>query len=63
MTELVGISDRLRAGSASSALLQYAQSVMPQDAALSIASIAEIPPYNDDVEKAKGLRTQRHIES
>ena len=55
MTELIGISGSLRAGSFNSALLRHAQSVMPEGAVLHIASIAEIPLYNGDVEKAKGL--------
>jgi hypothetical protein len=44
MTELIGISGSPRAGSVNSALLRYAQAVMPHGATLNIASIAEIPP-------------------
>lgn len=55
MTELIGISGSLRAGSFNSALLKYAQSVVPQGSMMHVASIAEIPLYNADVEKAKGL--------
>ncbi len=50
MTNIVGISGSLRAGSYNSALLRAAKSSMPEGASLGIATIAGIPVYDGDIE-------------
>ena len=50
MVRLVGISGSLREGSLNTALLRSAQELVPEGANLSIASIAEIPLYNGDLD-------------
>jgi chromate reductase len=48
--KIVGISGSLRMGSFNSALLRAAQAVAPEDMEIEIASIADLPPYNADVQ-------------
>lgn len=48
---IVGFSGSLRKASYNSALLHAAQELMPDDAELEIISIADIPFFNEDVEK------------
>jgi NAD(P)H-dependent FMN reductase len=55
MTTILGISGSLRAGSFNSALLRAAQTEMPAGATLEIATIADIPLYDADLESAQGL--------
>jgi NAD(P)H-dependent FMN reductase len=55
MTTIVGFSGSTRAGSLNAALLAAAADLMPEGASLSIASIADIPRYNGDLEKAEGI--------
>lgn len=52
---LVGISGSLRRGSFNAALLRAAASLMPDDGALDVHSIAGIPLYNADDEAANGI--------
>jgi chromate reductase, NAD(P)H dehydrogenase (quinone) len=52
MLRIVGFSGSLRAGSYNTALLRAAQQFAPSDGVLEIASIAEIPLYNFDVENS-----------
>ena len=54
MTKILGISGSLRRGSYNSALLRAAGKLMPEDAALEVASIRGIPLYDGDVE-AQGI--------
>ena len=49
---IVGFSGSLRTGSYNTALLRAAQQFVPPGGVLEIASIAEIPLYNFDVENA-----------
>ena len=55
MTSIVGISGSLRRKSFNSALLRAAAELMPEGATLDIASIADIPLYNGDVEASDGI--------
>lgn len=55
MTTLLGISGSLRRHSFNSALLRAAADVLPTNATLEIASIAEVPLYNGDVEEQHGI--------
>ncbi len=55
MTLLVGISGSLRRRSFNAGLLRAAQIGVPQGTMLEIASIADIPLYNADIEEAEGL--------
>jgi chromate reductase len=50
MVRIVGFSGSLRAGSYNAALLRAAQQFVPSGGVLEVASIAEIPLYNFDVE-------------
>ncbi len=54
-TTLVGIPGSLRRQSLNASLLRAAAGLMPEQASLEIASIADIPLYNGDVETASGL--------
>ena len=54
MIKLIGISGSLRKASLNSAVLRVAASHMPADSELRIASIADIPLYDGDVED-KGI--------
>jgi len=54
MVTIVGISGSLRRGSYNSALLRAAAALMPEGAELRIATIRDIPLYDDDVE-ASGI--------
>ena len=49
---IVGISGSLRRGSYNSALLRLAPDVVPDQAALELVSLADLPFYNGDVEDA-----------
>ena len=55
MLTLIGISGSLRRGSYNSALLRAAAALMPPESELRIASIADIPLYDGDVESAAGI--------
>src|SRR5579871_6881011 len=54
MTRILGISGSLRRGSYNSALLRAATQLMPEGAALEVASIRGVPLYDGDVE-AQGI--------
>ena len=55
MTLLVGISGSLRRHSFNAGLLRAARDELPQGSRLEIASIAEVPLYNADIEEAEGI--------
>jgi NAD(P)H-dependent FMN reductase len=55
MVDLVGIAGSLRQGSFNRALLRAASEVMPDGAKLKIMPIDEVPLYNGDVERSKGI--------
>jgi NAD(P)H-dependent FMN reductase len=55
MAILVGISGSLRRKSFNSALLRAAAELMPAGVTLEIASIAEFPLYNADIEASEGI--------
>ncbi|RJF91038.1 NADPH-dependent FMN reductase [Sphingomonas cavernae] len=50
MTRIVGISGSLRKASYNAGLLRAAEALMPEGATLEIASIADVPLYDADVE-------------
>jgi chromate reductase len=55
MTNIVGISGSLRAGSINSALLRAAAAEMPEGATLTAGTIRGIPLYDGDVEATEGI--------
>jgi chromate reductase len=55
MTNIVGISGSLRAGSINSALLRAAAAEMPGDVTLTAGTIRGIPLYDGDVEATEGI--------
>jgi NAD(P)H-dependent FMN reductase len=55
MITLVGISGSLRQGSYNTSLLRAAAALMPERAALRVATIRGIPLYDGDVEAADGI--------
>ena len=55
MTLLVGLSGSLRRHSYNSGLLRAAQAAMPAGSRLEIASIADVPLYNADLETKAGI--------
>ena len=55
MTTIIGISGSLREGSLNSALLRAAVGLMPAGSVLKVESIAEIPLYNGDDERDRGI--------
>jgi NAD(P)H-dependent FMN reductase len=55
MVTLIGLSGSLRRGSYNSALLRAAAAMMPPDSELRIESIAAIPLYDGDAERAHGV--------
>jgi chromate reductase, NAD(P)H dehydrogenase (quinone) len=52
---LIGISGSLRRGSFNSSVLRAAAYLMPAESELRIASIADIPLYNWDIENTSGI--------
>ena len=56
---LVGISGSLRKGSYNTALLHFSTTVLPEHTALEIATIADLPMYNADLDiPASGKRPE-----
>lgn len=55
MVELVGIAGSLRTGSYNRALLAAATRLMPPGAELRVLSIDDVPLYNADFERARGV--------
>jgi chromate reductase, NAD(P)H dehydrogenase (quinone) len=55
MVTLIGLSGSLRRGSYNSAVLRAAAAMMPSDSELRIESIAAIPLYDGDAERAHGV--------
>jgi chromate reductase, NAD(P)H dehydrogenase (quinone) len=55
MSRIIGISGSLRRKSFNSALLRAAVQFAPEGTTIEIASIAEIPLYNGDVEASDGI--------
>jgi NAD(P)H-dependent FMN reductase len=55
MTRIVGISGSLRRGSFNAALLRAAASLAPAGTQIEIASIAEFPLFDADVENERGI--------
>lgn len=55
MTSIVGIAGSVRKGSWNAALLRAARDATPAGAEVEIASIADIPLYNGDVERERGI--------
>lgn len=55
MKTVIGIAGSLRAGSYNAALLRAAARLAPADMNVEIASIAEFPLYNADLEAAEGV--------
>lgn len=53
--KIIGISGSLRKGSYNSALLRAAAAAAPAGTEVEIASIAEIPLYNGDLEASQGI--------
>jgi NAD(P)H-dependent FMN reductase len=55
VTTIVGVAGSLREGSFNAALLRAAAELAPAEARVEIASIAEIPLYNGDLESEHGV--------
>jgi NAD(P)H-dependent FMN reductase len=55
MTTIVAVAGSLRKGSFNGALLRAAAELAPAEARVEIASIAEIPLYNGDLESERGI--------
>ena len=55
MVTLIGLSGSLRRGSYNSAVLRAAAALIPADSELRIESIAGIPLYDGDAERASGV--------
>ncbi len=55
MTTIIGLSGSLRRGSYNTALLRSAAELAPNGCTVEIASIAEIPLYDGDLESEKGI--------
>ena len=55
MNTVVGLAGSLRKGSYNAALLRAAAAASPPSLSVEIASIARIPLYDGDVEKAQGI--------
>lgn len=55
MTRLIGISGSLRRHSYHSGLLRAARELAPDGVEVRIASIADIPLYNQDIEDSEGI--------
>lgn len=55
MTTIIGFAGSLRRHSFNASLLRAAASLMPSGSTLEIASIADIPLYNADVESGPGI--------
>lgn len=55
MIKIIGIAGSLRKQSYNTALLHAAAQLMPEHAALEIATIRDIPLYNEDIETTEGV--------
>lgn len=55
MIKIIGISGSLRRNSFNTALLRSAAGMMPEGSELIVASIADIPLYNEDIETSLGI--------
>lgn len=55
MTSIIGIAGSVRKGSWNAALLRAARDAAPPGAEVEIASIGDIPLYNADVERERGV--------
>lgn len=55
MTNIIGFAGSLRRHSYNASLLRAAATLMPEGATLEIASIADFPLYNADVENGTGI--------
>ena len=54
MIKIIGIAGSLRKQSYNTALLHAAAQLLPEHAALEIATIRDIPLYNEDMETTEG---------
>lgn len=57
MISIIGISGSLRRASFNAGLLRAARDLVPSNASLEIASIADFPLYNGDTEREHGIPT------
>ncbi|MDR4652225.1 MAG: NAD(P)H-dependent oxidoreductase [Nitrosomonas sp.] len=55
MIKIIGIAGSLRKQSYNTALLHAAAQLLPEHATLEIASIRDIPLYNEDIETTEGI--------
>ncbi len=55
MIKIIGIAGSLRKQSYNTALLHAAAQLLPEHAALEVASIRDIPLYNEDIETTEGV--------
>ena len=55
MVKILGISGSLRDRSYNTALLRAAREILNGDAVLDIATLHDIPLYNEDIESIEGI--------